>query len=628
MTQSFFTKGINSTLQFSRGINLSYQSKGVAIYESTDIDTWYVGDFISAEYIIHAEFGINERETIHATLVATPGQSSITIYGRTSLTRPLINIRSIATDSHVKLVVQPASLDTQGSIVSFFANYAKASLPIKPLNTPAIATNCSWAYGENLTSLVINIPSSYITGSILTGQRVICDNIPLTATVSSYDKTNQTLVIGGFSETTFQQTQHAVLKFETTVIGNSVNTIKPNKTFKSFLVPGSQPITATTTSDQVSLIPGSGIDITTNVSNKEIVISSTNENFKAIAVSGKPMMTATSEENVLTLIASNGIAIDTNNSNKSVTISVDNVVKSLEVTTDLVVNETATINTLSVSDKIAGNLTIDGYITASGESVVDSLVVNGNLTVNGTTTTINASTVDIEDINITLGKGALTSSSVNGGGIMLDGASATFIWDSTSSSWTSNKSINPSNTQLSLGNNANYWNSSYITSINGTIVTASQPNITSVGALTDLSVVGTATINNIVTTNLNITGITSIGLTSESIVDATGASSVTYEVDRGAIFYHSISPTMDWNAAFVDVPTTNYKVTTITIIVPQSASAFKITTCSINGDTQTIKWLGVTTPSGNALKTDIWAFSLIRRNNTWIVLASLTGNFG
>jgi len=67
MTQiinSFFSRGNNSTVQLSRGTNLSYQSTGTAIYNSTVIDSWYVGDFISAEYIINAEYGLNERETI------------------------------------------------------------------------------------------------------------------------------------------------------------------------------------------------------------------------------------------------------------------------------------------------------------------------------------------------------------------------------------------------------------------------------------------------------------------------------------------------------------------------------------------------------------------------------------
>ena len=209
MTQiinSFFSRGNNSTVQLSRGTNLSYQSTGTAIYNSTVIDSWYVGDFISAEYIINAEYGLNERETIHATLVAMPGQSTITVYGRTSLTRPLLNIRSVSNNSQAQLVVEPAISAVQGTIVTFFANYAKTSQTIKPINSAAQSNGAYWPSVTNATTLTITIPTAQITGNILVGQRVSGTGIPLLATVQSWTPITQRaglgqLIVGGFFST-------------------------------------------------------------------------------------------------------------------------------------------------------------------------------------------------------------------------------------------------------------------------------------------------------------------------------------------------------------------------------------------------------------------------------------------
>ena len=223
MTQianTFFTRGSNSTIQLARGTNLSYQSTGLAIYTSTEIDTWYIGDFVSAEYIINAEYGLNERETIHATLVAMPGQSSITVYGRTSLTRPLINVRSSATNSHAGLIVEPASSMVQGSIITLFANYAKTSLPVKPMNAPAITGACYWNVAYNATTLTINVPLSTVTGTILVGQRVTNSLLPVNALVKSWSPVSNTsgvgaLVITGFLSTTILAGVNQQLTFTT-----------------------------------------------------------------------------------------------------------------------------------------------------------------------------------------------------------------------------------------------------------------------------------------------------------------------------------------------------------------------------------------------------------------------------
>ena len=72
-------------------------------------------------------------------------------------------------------------------------------------------------------------------------------------------------------------------------------------------------------------------------------------------------------------------------------------------------------------------------------TVNNNLTVTGNLIVNGTTTTLNTATLDVEDLNITIAKGAPTAAAANGAGLTVDGASATFTYASSDDSWNLNK---------------------------------------------------------------------------------------------------------------------------------------------------------------------------------------------
>jgi len=82
-------------------------------------------------------------------------------------------------------------------------------------------------------------------------------------------------------------------------------------------------------------------------------------------------------------------------------------------------------------------------------TVNKDLVVSGDLTVNGTTTTINSTTLDVDDINITVAKGAANAAAANGAGLTVDGASATILYTSATDSWNFNKPL--------IASNTNYW---------------------------------------------------------------------------------------------------------------------------------------------------------------------------
>ena len=83
--------------------------------------------------------------------------------------------------------------------------------------------------------------------------------------------------------------------------------------------------------------------------------------------------------------------------------------------------------------------------TSGGTTTVNNnLVVTGTFTVNGNTETINATTIQVADKNIELGKVATpTDATADGGGITLKGATdKTIIWDQTNTNWTSSENWN------------------------------------------------------------------------------------------------------------------------------------------------------------------------------------------
>ena len=90
-----------------------------------------------------------------------------------------------------------------------------------------------------------------------------------------------------------------------------------------------------------------------------------------------------------------------------------------------------------------GNITALGQITATG-----NLTVQGNLIVQGDVTTLNAATLDIEDLNITVAKGAASAAAANGAGLTVDGAGATITYTSGTDRWNMNKDLSVNTTYL------------------------------------------------------------------------------------------------------------------------------------------------------------------------------------
>lgn len=106
---------------------------------------------------------------------------------------------------------------------------------------------------------------------------------------------------------------------------------------------------------------------------------------------------------------------------------------------------------LDASDALStGNIVTTGYIRGPASFTIDpaahgdntgTLIVAGNLQVDGTTTTVNSSNLSVSDLNITVAQGAANAGAANGAGLTVDGANATFTYDSSNDRWAMNKSL-------------------------------------------------------------------------------------------------------------------------------------------------------------------------------------------
>jgi len=94
--------------------------------------------------------------------------------------------------------------------------------------------------------------------------------------------------------------------------------------------------------------------------------------------------------------------------------------------------------------------------TSAGATVTGDLIISGDLTVQGTNTTLNTATLDVEDLNITVGSGATTSSATDGAGLTFgawsSGTIPTLVWDHAYSGLYANTNFKANGEVHSVGN--------------------------------------------------------------------------------------------------------------------------------------------------------------------------------
>lgn len=144
----------------------------------------------------------------------------------------------------------------------------------------------------------------------------------------------------------------------------------------------------------------------------------------------------------------------------------------------------------------------------------------------------------------------------------------------------------------------------------GTVTTAAQPNITSHGILTSLSVAG----------NTSFTvGFVTFQTTHDTTVTSSPSGLKEFDLTTGAVF--DVSPSASWSINLINVPTTTNRTTVVTFIITQGATGYLPTALQIAGSAQTIKWINSAAPTASNSKVDVVAYSLVRSSGgAWTVL--------
>jgi len=139
----------------------------VPVYPNTVLDTWYMGDFTTAEYDISVEYGPDDIEKLTVIVTAKVNQASLTVYGRTNTGRDLVQFSTTVNTSSVSLLVSPLySTDNitplTGVYLTWKATYSERLTQLAP---PKITGESNNTGGEN--GVLANWNNSNLTNGFM-----------------------------------------------------------------------------------------------------------------------------------------------------------------------------------------------------------------------------------------------------------------------------------------------------------------------------------------------------------------------------------------------------------------------------------------------------------------------------
>ena len=418
--------------------------------------------------VANATYATSAGSATTAATVTGNAQANITSVGTLSSLTVTANTSS-GNLLTAGIVSATGNITTAGYFVGTFSGNISGNLTVPGANTQILYNNsgnagASSGFTFNQSTNVMTVSGNTSTGNLLTSGLVSATgnitgnyHIGNGSTLSSITGGN---VTGTVANATYA-TSAGSATTAATVTGNAQANITSVGTLSSLAV------TANITGG--NLLTGGLISATGNVSGASLI--------GTIATASQPTITSLG------------------------------TLTSLSVTGNTTGGNFTTSGTLSVGGiTLSGNLIVGAgptlTIDPNGSGGTDgNVVITGNLTVQGTTTTINSNTVTTNDLQINMANNAATASAANNGGIGVGPAGAEYaslLYNNASNVWVASLGIS------SVGNVSG-------ASLIGTIATASQPSITSVGTLSSLAVTANITGGNILTGGLisatgNITG--------------------------------------------------------------------------------------------------------------------------
>ena len=171
------------------------------------------------------------------------------------------------------------------------------------------------------------------------------------------------------------------------------------------------------------------VDLDLQVKGGDITTDQTTFNLLNTTATTINAFGAASTINLRNLVITSSNTIDSSDSSGITFIPLVTFNSDVVVENDLTVNRDMTVGT---------NLAVTGAMTVGTD-----LTVTGDLVVNGNTVTLNTTTLDIEDLNITVAKGATSAAAANGAGLTVNGPTtpATLTYVSSGDKWNFNKSL-------------------------------------------------------------------------------------------------------------------------------------------------------------------------------------------
>ena len=162
-----------------------------------------------------------------------------------------------------------------------------------------------------------------------------------------------------------------------------------------------------------------------------------------------------------------------------------------------------------------------------------TVIIKGNLTVQGTTTQVDSTTVNIGDLNISLGTGSTTLAGADGAGFSIgSGSLATFQYNHGSTSFKSTENLNVASGKVYKINDVEVLSS---TALGNNVVASS---LTSVGTLTSLSASGHTAISTLSASAISgTTGtFTSLAVNGATVATQTAVATATQNAYRALRF--------------------------------------------------------------------------------------------
>jgi hypothetical protein len=149
-----------------------------------------------------------------------------------------------------------------------------------------------------------------------------------------------------------------------------------------------------------------------------------------------------------------------------------------------------------------------------------------------------------------------------------------------------------------------------------TVTTAAQPNITSTGILSSLSVTGVS----------NNTGWSQFYSSQDRFSSLSGATGViNHDMNQGALFYHT-SVAANFTPNFTNVNSSTSYVTVASLIVVQGTTAYvplaDTTNVQIGGSNIAVKWAYGSAPTGSPSVVQLFTYSMVNVGGTWTVMGS------